>query len=219
MAKKICFVLSSLYRDSLEKRALDRRTSIEIVAHSMLRDAIDRHESGKTDKVEELEKQLEESKHKISSIKQESVENMGEVTLEKAAETLIKVLDPTARNWIEEVSKHILYVPKWQLIMGHIRLTQDRGEMTSPAIDPAWESYQTRSELEKIAKNSKSVCSNCSKEFLPKQLGQQYCCNGCSASNDHSENCQFDNIEDKVIVRQNIENEKITEPEEMGILI
>jgi len=186
-----------LLEEIIEKRGGYKKTSIGIVTSGLLSKAIrsqkdgeDVTEDSEIDKhIKSLNAEIEEYKKRIEYLVNKNMTSDNDNLLDDSADIIIEVLDPIIQKWIKEVCQHILFIPKWQLIAGHLRLAHDRGEMVSPALDPMWESIEATNNLKRMAAKQKNVCPFCKEEFSPARLGQLFCCNGCSAEKTHSENC------------------------------
>jgi len=179
--KRVTINLTDSEMEDMEKMAgLRKSSSPSILVKGYILKEIEQYKNPDKFKneveIQNLRNQIEEFKRRLEEKNKTDVKYAD--GLDSAAEMLIMVLDPPLQKWIAEVSEHVLHLPMWQLIAGHLRLAYDRGEITGPAFDPSWENIQLNRDLKE---KGKPVCPNCLETFEPMKLKQIYCCNNCSA--------------------------------------
>jgi len=190
--RKIQFMLDNSEMDDLAMMAKAKNIDALILAKNSVTRNIMEYKNPHLDKkleIRNLNNQISEFKKQLETLKQEKMEYAD--SLDEAADIILKVLETPTQKWIKEVAETVLHIPLWQLIAGHLRLAHDRGELPGPALDPSWERAQIRRDI----RDKKTRCANCSELFAPKQMSQQFCCNGCSVGKNHSPDCPIGKLE------------------------
>lgn len=190
--KKVQFMLDNSEMKDLEEMSEAKKIDKLMLAKNFCIRGMVEYKSPHLDKnleIRNLNNQIKEFKKQIEATKQEKMEYSD--NLDEAADTILKVLEQPMQKWIKEVAMAVLHIPLWQLIAGHLRLAHDRGEITGPALDPSWE----RAQINKDIRNQKTRCPNCSESFVPKNMGQIFCCSGCGSAKMHSPDCPIGKLE------------------------
>jgi hypothetical protein len=186
--KKVQIMLDNSEMDDLYKIAKAKNIDVFVLTKNFVIRNILEHKNPHLDKnleIRNLNNQIKEFKKQLEKLKQEKMEYAD--GLDEAADIILRVLETPMQRWIKEVASQVLHIPLWQLIAGHLRLAHDRGEIPGPALDPAWETAQINRDI----RNKKTRCVNCSELFMPKQMSQVFCCNGCASAKNHSEDCEI----------------------------
>ena len=110
----------------------------------------------------------EEKKSKITLKAKEPTEDM-DTQLNKAVQLLIDQMPDHVGELIQELSAQT-YISKWQLVGGILFEAYNGGYLSAYTLDPAWKDGFR-------AKESK--CGFCKDLFMPKRIGQLFCCNEC----------------------------------------
>lgn len=119
-----------------------------------------------------LEAENQQLRDAIASAGQVPTDAPAQHELNDCAIALLRQLDQSTFDWALEVCGQDNLEP-WQLVTGHVALAQERGELSSPALDPGWATQG------RTVKNF-YTCGGCGKTE-PGRVGQLFCSNACAA--------------------------------------